>query len=55
VDARGHAVGQKLGHLVHLGFMGLNGPAHVFSFSFFSTSKAPNKYQMHSNLKNSTP
>jgi hypothetical protein len=32
--------------------MGLNGPAHDFSFSFFSTSKVPNKYQMHSNLKN---
>jgi hypothetical protein len=52
VESRGHAVGVLLGHLVDLGFMGLNGPAHDFSFSFFTTSKAPNKYQMHSNLKN---
>jgi hypothetical protein len=31
-----------LGHLVDLGFMGLNGPTHDF-FSFFTTSKALNK------------
>jgi hypothetical protein len=42
---------RDLGHPGVLGFMGLNGLAHVFSFSFFSTSQAPNKYQMHSNLK----
>jgi hypothetical protein len=40
-----------LGHPSHLGFMGLNGPAYDFSFSFFITSKPRNKYQMHSNLK----
>jgi hypothetical protein len=52
VESRGHAVGVVLGHLVDLGFMGLNGPAHDFLFLFFTTSKALNKYQMHSNLKN---
>jgi hypothetical protein len=29
--------------LSRLGLMGRNGPAAVFSFSFFLTSKAPNK------------
>jgi hypothetical protein len=33
--AGGHAVGHEVGYLLQLGFMGLNGPAHVFSFSFF--------------------
>jgi hypothetical protein len=51
VESRGVAVGVLLGHLGDLGFMGLNAPAHDFAFSFFTTSKAPNKYQMHSNLK----
>jgi hypothetical protein len=35
VESRGVAVGVLLGHLGDLGFMGLNGPAHDFSFSFF--------------------
>jgi hypothetical protein len=35
----GHAVGHEVGYLLHLGFMGLNGPAHVFSFSFFQLLK----------------
>jgi hypothetical protein len=35
VESRGVAVGVLLGHLVDLGFMGLNGPTHDFSFSFF--------------------
>jgi hypothetical protein len=39
VDSRGHAVGVLLGHIVDLGFMGLNGPAHDFSFSFFKLLK----------------
>jgi hypothetical protein len=46
VESRGVAVGVLLGHLGELGFIGLNGPAHdYFSFCFFTTSKAPNKYQ----------
>jgi hypothetical protein len=36
VESLGHAVGVVLGHLVDLGFMGLNRPAHDFSFSFFN-------------------
>jgi hypothetical protein len=51
VESRGVSQPRLLGHPGHLGFMGLNGPAHEFSFSFFFTSKPRNKYQMHSKLK----
>jgi hypothetical protein len=35
MESRGVAVGMLLGHPGDLGFMGLNGQAHEFSFSFF--------------------
>jgi hypothetical protein len=39
VESRGQAVGVLLGHLVDLGFMGLNGSVHDFSFSFLQLLK----------------
>jgi hypothetical protein len=51
MESRGVAPNLLLGHPGHLGFMGLNGATHEFSFSFSTTSKPRNKYQMHSNLK----